>query len=480
MSTSTPVPNPSPTAARRDALGRYHRNLGREHGFEPLRVEGTLPADLEGTLFRNGPMVYENRGLRYQHVFDGDGGIYAVRMAGGQAQGAVRLVDTRERRRERAAGKALYGSGLTPGPQWWRRPLNRSDRNAANTNVMLWQKRLFALWEGGKPYELNTDDLATRGLRDLGVIRGTLSAHPHRVPARKAQYNFGVRYGRATKLDLFEFPDAGPARRLTSVRLPDWTAFLHDFAVTERHAVFFVPPARLRPLPMLLGLQTPLQSMRWLEDEPVQVLVIPLDDPERHVRFEVDSFYQYHVINAYEDGDTVVVELPWHERLPLQSLRLGTPGAAPPDTPDLDVRRVRIDVGRRRMTTEVLTPQELELAVVSPRVLAQRHRYAYMLGEDDARIPGKLVKLDVQTGTTETLEVGERCFCSEASFVPRRDGSDEDDGYLLSMVYDADTDRSALWVLDARDIRAKPLARVHFGQHLPFALHGLFAPLEGS
>src|SRR5436190_2132666 len=40
--------------ARADRFGLF-RDVSREHGFEPLRVEGALPRELAGTLFRAGP-----------------------------------------------------------------------------------------------------------------------------------------------------------------------------------------------------------------------------------------------------------------------------------------------------------------------------------------------------------------------------------------------------------------------------------------
>src|SRR4051812_1707585 len=48
--------------------------------------------------------------------------------------------------------------------------------------------------------------------------------------------------------------------------------------------------------------------MRWRAEEGTTVLVIPIDAPERTVRFEVQAFFQYHFMNAYEQGDSVVVD----------------------------------------------------------------------------------------------------------------------------------------------------------------------------
>ena len=77
---TTPIDLSSEKVSPRGCLGGF-RDLPREHGFEALRVEGKLPPDLEGTLYRVGPALNSSFGERYRHWFDGDGGIYAVRFA---------------------------------------------------------------------------------------------------------------------------------------------------------------------------------------------------------------------------------------------------------------------------------------------------------------------------------------------------------------------------------------------------------------
>jgi len=71
-------PAPPPTA--------YFTNLNREHGFEAAQVQGEIPAGLSGTLYRNGPGIMEQFGRRYDHLFEGDGTITALRLSGGEAR----------------------------------------------------------------------------------------------------------------------------------------------------------------------------------------------------------------------------------------------------------------------------------------------------------------------------------------------------------------------------------------------------------
>ena len=219
MQTSA-VSETSATEARpRSAPRSYMESVRREHGFEPLRVEGKIPRELAGTLVRNGPGLYERFGVPYDHSFEGDGLLTGVRFEGGRVEGALRLIESAGRAKERAAGKPLYGSNAP----FFRRLLNGLTldfKNTANTSVMVWQQRLFALMEAGRPTEVSPHDLSTLGATDLGkVIHGPFSAHPHRVAARHASYNFGVRAGPRTYLDLYELPDAGAGSRERAQRV---------------------------------------------------------------------------------------------------------------------------------------------------------------------------------------------------------------------------------------------------------------------
>src|SRR6478752_3189786 len=101
MNAVAAVMNPSATHGWR----RNFQDLTREHGFEPLRLEGALPQELAGTLYRTGPSLFSAGGRPYQHWFDGDGAVSAVRFSGGRASGAVKVVQSEALVAERKTGK---------------------------------------------------------------------------------------------------------------------------------------------------------------------------------------------------------------------------------------------------------------------------------------------------------------------------------------------------------------------------------------
>lgn len=482
---AAPQPLPADTARRlprtqrsfpRD-LGRAFENLPTEHGFVPLRVYGTLPEGLEGTLFRNGPGLFELFGRRYRHWFEGDGAVSAVRFGPRGAEGAVKLVESAGLLEEREAGRMLYGLSVPPLFRWRSRRRGRQ-KNTANTNVLMWQDRLFALMEAAGPTELDPETLRTLGETTLdGVVLGAFSAHPHRVASRRATYNFGVRYGRHTFLDLYELPDEGPARRLTSVPLGA-PVMLHDFIATERHLVVFVAPARVVVWRALLGVGGMEDLFRWHGDEPTEVLVIPIDRPDEATRIEVDSFWVWHFANAFErsgpSGTEIVVDACRYPDFgTFEDLGAFSRGEAPKTREHGHLHRFVLDPARGRLSGEPLDDDATEFPRVAPRVEGAPHRYVYL---QQGALNDGIKKIDLVTGRSQRLPFAAHELPSEAVFVPRPQGAEEDDGWLLTLVYDTRADTSHVAVLDAQRIDDGPLARACFDHRVPLTFHGAFSP----
>ena len=121
-------------------------------------IEGRLPPGLEGRFFRIGPAQFERAGERLGHWFDGDGMIQRFTIANGRVSHRGRFIATDKRRTEDAAGKFLYpGYGFAPKALAGIRSVD--DINAANTSVLPIAGEVWALWEGGSPYRVATEDL---------------------------------------------------------------------------------------------------------------------------------------------------------------------------------------------------------------------------------------------------------------------------------------------------------------------------------
>jgi carotenoid cleavage dioxygenase len=209
-----------------------------------LRIEGELPADLEGVLYRIGPNPqFPPRGP--YNPLQGDGMVHAFRFAGGRVAYRNRWVRTMQWRLEREAGRALFATG---NPRDSDPAVARlATDGVANTHVVSHAGRLLALEEGHAPIELDPDTLDTLGPYDFGGrLPGAMTAHPKLDPETGELLFFANFPGRAFDgALLFHVADArGELVRTERLQGP-YPALVHDFAVTEAHVVFVVCPVTL-------------------------------------------------------------------------------------------------------------------------------------------------------------------------------------------------------------------------------------------
>lgn len=462
--------------------GRIFEDLPQEYAFQALRVEGHIPDDLRGTLYRNGPAFFSRWGQPCRHWFDGDGAVSAVRLRDGRAWGAVRRVHTPAFLQEQRAGKPLYAGFGTPMPgPFWRRLLPRY-KNAANTAVLIWQDRLYALYEAGLPVRMDPETLATLGEDDLGgALSFNFSAHPHYVPSRRSSYNFAVRYGRHSWLDLFALPDRGAARRIGSLRLHA-ASMVHDFIATPHHLIFFIPPIHMQTLRQLLGLGTVADNLAWRPALGTEILIVPIDRPEQPIRFQTEPFFQWHFANAHEAGGEIVVDFVRYADFQTnQSIARFFRGEALGQE-KLYAKgrlcRARLMPATRRVHMESVDDMPCEFPRVAPGAQTRAYRFAYLLGESAAHpydvLDDSLTRWDFQRERATRFQFEAGQFPGEPVFVPKGHAHLEEDGYVLSLVYDACFHRSHLAILDAAHVDAGPLARIHFEHHIPLTLHGIW------
>lgn len=455
-------------------------DVTREHGFTPLRVEGRLPDGLRGTLYRNGPGVFQRFGERYRHWFDGEGLVSAVRFEGECVLGSARLLETAGLLEERRRGKAYFGAYGSPAPGIFNprralRSIRGTAKNPANTSVLAWNERLFGLCEIGKPFELDRE-LTSIGETDLGAIPRAFSAHPHRVAASGCIYNIGQRVGRPALLDVMVLRPNGTAGRVTTLPL-DFSTLIHDFAVTERAIVVFVAPLRLALLRTLFGRGSFAENLRWEPDRGTEVIVIPLDAPASPIRFRVPAFWAWHIGNAFDrDGEIVLDLVRYHDFATSNDWLTSLLHGGPEHDSDGILGRARLDPRRRTMTFEPLRTRTGEFPRVAPSVEAASNDVIYWTEHSSAAIgksgpPDTVVRVDARGGfDAYTFPTGQ--WPSEAVFVPRPGATGETAGWLVSLVYDAASHTSHWAVLDAAHVADGPLARAHFDHHIPLGFHG--------
>jgi carotenoid cleavage dioxygenase-like enzyme len=459
------------TNTRKDPyLSGVYAPVHEEIDAPKLSVQGELPAGLRGLFLRNGPNpMFEPKG-RY-HIFDGDGMLHAIMLDGeGNASYRNRWVRTEGLAAEERAGHAIYGgmaNGDFPTPEETNG--GPPSKNVANTNVIRHAGRILCLWEAGLPIEV-TPALETIGTVDFGgAFDGPFTAHPKLDPVTGEMYAFGYS-AIPPYLRLHVFNADGTLARSVDLDLPV-PVMMHDFAITERHAVFLDAPAVFDIASFMEG--GPMLS--WKPELGTRFGVLDRDGDGSDVAWiETDPCYVFHFLNAFSsaDGRQVTVDA---SRLPRMDIGLETEGDLPPAESYL--HRFTIDLDARRVAHE----QVAELPGDFPRVPAalegHAHRYGYYASFSDGR-PGtvfdSVTKVDFETSTTTTHVYGPQAVSGEAVFAPDPDGSREDDGWLCNYVTDRSTMTTDFVVLSASSL--DEVARVRMPQRVPFGFHGNWMP----
>ena len=487
------------TASYCPVLGDYltaNQSAAAEYDDVPLALlEGTLPADLVGTLLRNGNGRFAHHGVRYEHLFDGDGMVSRFHFDGQRVCYRNRHVRTQEFVAEEQAGRMLYRSFGTNLPGGLRANFLRTKfKNTANTSLVQHGGHLLALWEGGLPHRLDPATLASQGRFDYGgVLRNAFSwldrrispempfsAHPKIHPTTGVLHNFGTVAGTKHRLVLYEVSPAGQAR-LTHVLPRPAATFAHDFVLTHSgHRIFLLTPVAFDVLRAVTGLASPAAALQVNRRQPTQFVVV---GPTGTVHYLPTDFgFVFHFVNGYQapDGTLVVDALLLADYPDSHALQAYVTGRIPDNLPQARFVRFHLNLESRQVTRHALSVVEAELPAVHPHREGLPYRYCWAIG----RPPGHplplldhVLKLDVATGATRyAYEPG--TVCSEPVVVPRTPGgrgpAREDDAYLVYLRFAAASMSTELVVADAADLRT--LARLQLPHNIPLGFHGLWLP----
>ena len=420
-----------------------------------LEVTGSIPPELHGLLLRNGPNPIVDPDPASYHWFLGDGMLHGIELTGGKAGYRNRWVRTSE------ACAALGEAPPVDAPP----PVNGLGAKA-NTHVVTHAGRIFALVESSLPTEVRAD-LSTVGATDFdGALTTPFTAHPKLDPVTGELHFFGYDFFGPPFLRYHVLDARGALVRTEPIAIPG-PVMMHDFAITNRSVVFLDLPVVFDVA--LVGKQP--FPFTWRPEHGARVGVMPRTGASDDVVWcEIEPCYVYHPLNAYDDADgNVVMDVVRYPDM-FQAEVFG-PGATASPT----LERWNIDPAKRRVATELVDDVGQEFPRIDERVTGRVHRYGYTVEVavgDHWNGLGGLRKHDLVAGAVERHDPGAGRQASEPVFVPASPDAGEDEGWILSVVYDAGRDTSDLIVVDATDFTAPPVATVHLRRRVPFGFHG--------
>ncbi len=427
----------------------------REIEAVDLRVEGSLPPELSGLYVRNGS---NPRPGWAPHWFLGDGMVHGVTIENGKATWyRNRYVHTALL----AAGGGLTANGAPGGAS-----------GLSNVSIVHHAGKLLTLGEVGFPYELRAKDLSTVGPYDFGGrLKGNMTAHPKIDPATGTMHFFG--YNFSEPYLVYHVADKDGALVSSQPVAVKASTMIHDFAITDRDVIFWEMPVLFDmklAIRMVSEDHSRIMPYVWKPEYGARIGVMPLGGPTSAIRWvEIENCYVFHGMNAFRDGDDVVVDVSRMAKV-FDRTTLGPP-------PHLHRWRINTSGPSLTFKDEQRTDTIADLPTIDRRRTGRPYTHGWRVETRD--LPGTVdfagvVHIDANTAVETRWDPGARYSSDEWLFVPT--GPAEAEGVIMTYVYDKAESSSSLVVLDARDVAAGPLARVKMPQRVPYGFHATWVP----
>lgn len=466
------------------------RPLRFEGDLHDLDIEGEVPAELDGTFHRVHPDPQFSPMFADDEFFNGDGMVSLFRFKNGKIDFKQRYIQTDKWKLENEAGKMLFGAyrnPLTDDPS-----VKGQIRGTGNTNVMVHDKKLYAMKEDSPCFLMDPLTLESKGYTDFDgkLTLPTFCAHPKVDPKTG---NFCA-FAYATKgiltngMSYFEISPEGKLLKQVDFEAP-YYCMLHDFGLTEDYAVFHVVPYisswdRLEKRDTHFAFDTTGQ---------VYLGVLPRNGTAEDMRWfkakSPSNFCACHVMNAFNEGTKVHIDIPVsaNNSLPFFPDLNGEPFDPVAGLPYLTRWTVDMAADSDEFESfERLTELADEFPRIDDRYTSLPYRHGWMTVFDNDKpyagaggaftsILNTLAHIDFKTGEEKTWWAGEECGVQEPCFIPRSVDAPEGDGYLIALVDNHISNYSDLVILDAQQLDKGPIARAKLPFRLRQGLHGNWA-----
>jgi len=445
-----------------------------------LIVEGELPADLRGTLYRAGPnQRFAPRGEH--HLFAGDGMIHAFHIGDGKVDYLNRWVRTAKWNIEDREGRSVINA-LNPfdcDPDYSDFVLTDKE-GLANTATVWHGGRLLVMEEGHRPYEIDPVTLQSIGSWDFrGKLHTAMTAHPKLDPDTGEMVFFAYMATGPFSSDVMVHK-VNPQGILTeSIHIPTpYSAMVHDFVVTENYIVVPI-------MPITGSLERAMSGgppFAWEPDKGVHVAVLPRHGgTTEDIRWvELDLCFVFHFMNGFDRDGVISIDACQFRNAPL----FPTPDGEPTPRAEPHLHRWTIDMNgdSPRGRFEQIDEFEGEFPQCDLRRTGKAYRHGWYtssdgtlgspLSENDKSF-NVISHFDHETKAQDRFCAGQSTM-SEPIYVPA--GASEGEGYLLAVGTSFETRTSSLYVLNALDVSAGPLAKVHLSHYMPVGFHGSWRP----
>ena len=414
-----------------------------------LEIKGEVPKEINGLYIRNG---MNPRSGYSDHWFFGNGMLHGFNFEDGKVSYKNRYVRTPYYEKD----LDIIGSfgDLSASP--------------ANTHIIKHADKFLALEEAHLPWEVD-ENLETKGAYDFsGKLKGAMTAHPRICPKTGELLFFSYSVMSEPYLTYYRANPAGKLVQIEPIELPR-AVMMHDWNITENYVVFM-------DLPIISDMNLAVETGSPFGFKPefgARLGVMPREGSNSDVKwFDIDPCYVFHPLNSYEEGNKIILYVCRQQ----EAMVGGFQDIYGGETTVARLWKWTIDLESGSVKEEQIDDAPCDFPRIDDRRIGFKNDYGYFTTleteVDSLTIGRHLLKYDLVNNKRLTHDLGENVTGGEVLFVPRTANSSEDDGWAISLAYEAETDRSKLLVINSQDFESAPVAEIYAPQRVPNGAHG--------
>jgi len=245
---------------------------------------------------------------------------------------------------------------------------------------------------------------------------------------------------------------------------------IHDMAITQNFTIFMELPLIFRPKEIVKG-----SAYVFDKSKKTRIGIIPRHATnEKEMKwFDISPCWVFHTVNAWEIKENEIILTACR----VENFRLDSFEAVETEyQPFLYEWRLNITSGE--VIERKLCDLPAEFPRIHPQLMGQPTRYGYSAlltpSSSGVNITGVFKYDFTENKVKNQITWGPGRTGGECVFVPRENATSEDDGYLLTYVYDENTQKSEFVVINAKTMSSDYVARVVLPQRVPAGFHGIF------
>lgn len=457
---------------RKRAVG--FNTLSTELSNITLSTTGTIPTWLSGSLLRNGAAQFELNTTSFNRWFDGFAMIHRFAFDRGTVTYTNKFIESDYYRKANADGKLPRSFSEEKKSLWSRVSglfAERPKYDNVNVNVCMIGGKHAAITETPHAVTFDPITLHTCGpiAYDDNLSGHVCTAHPQHDPDTGNMVNVLLEFGKTSAYHIFTIKPGSAKRELIGSVQTKEPSFLHSFALTKNYVILTLAPFVVNPFDLMLSSKPYLKNFAWKPQLGTKLVVVDRATGKQIATYTTKPFFSFHQINAHDSKQIITIDLVTYldaeviNRTNLCTLRTSLSPTALNPVPE----RITINLKKNSVHKARITPLSLETPRIHPAYETKEYTWAYAPNVHDTH----LYKLNVKNGHHLSWHQP-HSFVGEPIFVPNPDGKAEDDGVVLSVVLDAERNKSYLLILDGKSF--KELGRAWVPHHIPLGFHGQY------